>query len=82
MKGIEERQSQIREQISVAVNRLYDCNGSIEITEISEVFPDNYSKIGLSEAIEAGVIINEHGRVHLHQDVFFGMFENRCGVAY
>ena len=82
MKDIREGESQIRDQINVAVNRLYDCNGSIKITEISEVFPDEYSKNGLSEAIEAGVIINEHGRVRLHQDVFFGMFEDRCGVAY
>ena len=65
-----------------AAHRLFACNGSIGITEIPENFPDEYSRLGLTEAINAGVIINEHGRVQLHQDVFFGLVSQRMGVAY
>ena len=70
------------EEIRCAVNRLYNHSGSIGITEVSAVFPDDYSQLGLTEAINVGIIINEHGRIQLRQDVFFGLFEQRMGVAY
>ena len=70
------------EQIWHAVNCLYDCSGSMTITEISQKFPDDNSQLGLSDAIDAGIIVNEHGRIHLHPDVFFGLFTERMGVAF
>ena len=70
------------EKIRYAIHRLYDRNGSIGIIEVSEVFPDDYSQLGLTEAINVGLIINEHGRIQLRQDVFFSLFEERMGVAY
>lgn len=70
------------EEIRCAVNRLYNHRGSIGITEVSAVFPDDYSQLGLTEAINVGLIINEHGRIQLRQDVFFALFEQRMGVAY
>lgn len=78
MKSMEEYTEKIRD----AVNRLYYCNGSITITKIPEYFPDDKSRMGLSEAIDVGIIINEHGMIHLHQDVFFGLFVERMGVAF
>jgi hypothetical protein len=81
MRFMEEYERQIKEQIWNAVHCLYDCSGSIGIIEIPEHFPDENSQLGLSEAIDAGVIINEQGRVQLRQDVFFALFEERMGVA-
>ncbi len=78
MKSIKEYTGQIWH----AVNCLYDCSGSMKITEISQNFPDDNSQLGLSEAIDAGIIVNEHGRIHLHPDVFFGLFTERMGVAF
>jgi len=78
MKSMKEYTNKIRH----AVNCLYDFNGSMKIIEISQNFSDNNLQLGLSEAIDAGIIVNEHGRIYLHPEVFFGIFTERLGVAF
>ena len=69
-------------KISYAVECLLDNNGGAKISQFSNIFKDETSKEGLSEAIEAGIIIYEHGRVYLHPQVCFNLISEKIGVAF
>jgi len=69
-------------KISQAIDCLLDNNGGIEISQFSRIFKYEASTEGLLEAIEAGIIIYEHGRVYLHPQVCINMISGKKGVAF
>ena len=69
-------------KISYAVDCLLDNNGGAEISQFSNIFKDEASKEGLLEAIEAGIIIYEHGRFYLHPHVCINLISGKIGVAF
>ena len=69
-------------KISYAVDCLLDNNGGAEISQFPNIFKDEASKEGLLEAIEAGIIIYEHGRFYLHPQVCINLIIGKIGVAF
>ena len=63
------------------VHCLYENNGSVNVEEALQLFSRGNYREGLSGAIDAGYIINEHGRFYLHPRVFINLATNRTGVA-
>jgi hypothetical protein len=68
-----------KKKIWLAVTRLFDLGGGVEIEEIPSKFPDLMPN--LLAAIEFGAILGDGSRIWIAPPLFFDAFATREGVT-